>query len=330
MTDPGGIHPLSDSELASAYADGSLMGAARAAFEARLAVEPALREQVELEKRISDSLRRSFAVSQAAVATSVLNGAADDLAAVREQAELQERVDSTLRGVFTVPDQPAAAAARVPGAGGGSKGAARPFLTRPFGARNARWVAMAASLLMGVMVVAAVYIASRTGPEECPDEPFLELSTAYVTALEPGFVPQHGWNTPADFAEAIRVQFGVSLRMAPPPAWLHMVGWSTGGTSEDGALKPPGTDKPAGSHGRSAEHAASSAQGILSSDTMTLYAKSGAEPVIVLIDRLSADRDMPLARGSQLVKHRIELGGLVLYEVGVSEKAVLLDRFELR
>jgi hypothetical protein len=174
------------------------------------------------------------------------------------------------------------------------------------------------------VVVATVYMAGRANPDQCPDEPYLELSRLYVKALEPGFKPGHRWNTPGEFANLLSTRFGVKVGMNTPPANVQILGWSDATRGPDAEHTVDGTGiKDPKKNGKI------HAEG-LSADTVTLFARAGDNPVILVIDRLSTDADLSLAQGSRLQKHRREVAGLVIYEIGMADKAVLVDRFEPR
>lgn len=259
-----GFDPSGPSQL-DAYLDGQLTGAALAAFEGRLAADAELRGEVELQHRINASLGRSFA---------------------------NEVVPSIVPQAATPPAARTAAPIT------------RAVVARLWVNHHAKWVAMAASLLLAAVVFATAYIMSSSKPKDCSDVPFQELSVPYVNALEPAFEPDHPWGQndqgAGEFAAEVQSRLGQPIQMTTPDRRVRMQGWS------------------------------GSKWSVLSPDTVALFGRTEDGPVVVIIDRLSADRPLDLARGSRLIKHRRELGTLVMYEVGMSEKAVLLDKFSPR
>lgn len=307
---PRGPLPPDDGQLES-YLDGLLRGEALAAFEARLASDPVLRDQVEQQLRINESLRRVFEVPPAAASAPTPRDAAHTRgekdatpgAEPPETAEVDHRIREALRKHFAVPAESSWSPPAGPADSAAPPSRARPRLLAAR-LRQRPWMAAAALIILTVVVAAYIAIGSD---EPGDPRPILELSAAYVEALDPGFTPEHPWTGPDAFTAELDRQFGVNVRMedpAPPDTLadapqppLLMQGWSR-------------TTVP-----------------VMSPDTLALYARRGPEPVVVIIDRESADRELPMARGTRTIKHRRVLNGLVMYEVGTSETPVIINHF---
>lgn len=222
-------------DLLDAYLDGLLEGPDLAAFEATLAADPALRAEVDLQRRIDAILRNSFAPPQQAIAMA----------------------------------RPAAAPAPAPR-----------YWTLP------RLFAAAAIILL-VGGITTFGLARHLAA----DHPLVRL---YHDQIASGLKPAWVCDTDEQLVAYLESRYGRGLTVRGGDG-VHLIGWTS-----CSALSPY---------------------------TALLMTRVGDEPVFVLVDVASSDRDLSLPWLSGLNLYRREVGGMVLYELTPRSAPALLDRF---
>lgn len=162
-----------------------------------------------------------------------------------------------------------------------------------------RWIAVAALLAMTAAGLWGVW--SNYGPQPTPT---LLVSAARIYELQRdrGFKPEWVCTTEKEFAKAVKDHVGQPLVVTAAQN-VAIVGWAYP------------------QEGYAGQEVA------LSRKTMILLTRVDDDPVIVLIDRVSRDRDINSPPDPTLHVYRRVVGDLVLYEVSPREKPALLDRF---
>lgn len=216
--------------------------------------------------------------------------------ALQAELELQRSIDEALRCGFQPPSpQPIlqALSRRASGAGMLRFPATQRWFRRPWG------VAVAASIvvaLVGVNWYVWTTLPHGLGPSpRRPPIQLVSLEDGYQREIKKGFRPLWLCETDHQFASSIFRSLGQGLLISIPPAGIKPMGLS---------YCPS-----------------------LSKDTMILLAEVESRPVVVFIDRLSADGRPTLPGDSGLRLFRREIGTLVLYEVTPLSEPRVLDLF---
>lgn len=265
-----GHRPEDIPALLDAWLDGRLDPAARAAFEDRLKADPALREQVELQKQIDQSLRRSLAAPSADRV----------LGAIRHGGEAGAQGE-TGTGRMPMPQ------------GEAEPGRTIKLQARPRNAGNLRALALAAAL-----VVAAVGLGWFNGLFDGlmggSARPVQELTFAsiYDQTLGTGFQPNWVCENDEQFAGSIWGRLGQGLLLATTPPNIEMLG-----------LKYAN---------------------LLTEDSSLLLCYVDRKPVVLLLERISAARDLPEPKDGRLRVFRRDVGQLAVWEITPLAQATVL------
>ncbi len=129
-------------------------------------------------------------------------------------------------------------------------------------------------------------------------DPNLPLSAIYERSVANGFQP--GWvcNDPHEFASTFFSRQGQGLLLADLPAGTKMEG-----LTYCGGISP---------------------------DTTTMFARTDGQPIMVFVDRASADTHPELPKTeTKLHLFRKELGPLVMYELSPLDHATVMDSLHL-
>lgn len=207
---------------------------------------------------------------------------------LRRQVELQRQVEASLKRLYVAPEPVDPGVIAQEWPTLAEKAALR---RRPWHARRLTWLSAAAAVLLGVGIWSWIprEHVTRLAPQEL-----------YLIMRGRGFTPEFVCTTDEAFAKLIRDRFGQGL--VPTHALgVEMLGW---GYTSDYYGSP------------------------LSKNALVLLAKSEGEPVVVVMDRLSEDRELeppaPCVSGtrtpgapkkSPLHMYRTVLGELVVYEI---------------
>jgi hypothetical protein len=205
---------------------------------------------------------------------------------LQAEVKLQERIDESLRRYFVPGAIPESLLANL------RKNATPARTSLPL--RRRRMVlaaaAAAAALVWGVLGWQYVANSSKT-PRYNPNLP---LATIYDTQVAAGFRPKWVCDDDHQFASTFFTRQGQGLLLAAMPEGSKMVGLTYCGG--------------------------------MSRYTTTMLARVGDAPVMVFVDRLSADKH-PRLPGDETKLHlfRKELGSLVLYELTPLELPRVMD-----
>lgn len=226
------------------YLDDALSGPELAAFEAQAAAEPGLRTEIDRQRRIDASLRRSFAPVAAAV---------PQPAPARRSADVLVRI---------------------------------------------RWVVAAAAVIaIGTALAWPTLFPSRSGSSTptIVGKPRLSAPDAsYEEIVAQGFQPYTVCENDAQFADYTGTRFDQRLHVKNPEG-IQVVGWVY-------------------------------EQRVLSTSTLSLLVKDGADKIVVFLDRKGEDRQLAIAPDSKLHLFRAEVGNVVMYEVTPRDSASVLPR----
>ena len=227
---------LPDARL-EAYFDGLSKGEERAAIEARIASEPDLKRQAELQSQINAGLERLF------------------------------RVEAPVNGRLVAHLTTARRKNPLPGA----------LPTRMW------WAAAAVAAAAALAWVLVGTPLDRGGIEE-PLFAARPLADVYREAVAEGFEPYYECREADRFAETFARRQGVSLKLLPLGSGAEMLGLSYSGG--------------------------------LSRDTTAMLCRVDGKPVMVFVDRASADRPQAMDHAvNSLRVFRDQRDGLVFYEV---------------
>jgi hypothetical protein len=247
MTD---AHGQPDSFDLDAYLDGTLGDQERHKMSRYISARPELQSEVNLQARIDEALRRSFAPSAPPAAL---------LSKLRESAAARS-------AVVHMPRRRATLIA----------------------------VATAATIVWGVLAWQFLRKDSTT-PHYNPNVP---LATIYETRVTDGFHPMWVCDDPREFATTFLTRQGQGLLLATLPEGITMEGLTYCGG--------------------------------ISRYTTTMLARVDGAPVMVFVDRVSADtHPVQPAGNTNLHLFRKELGPLVLYELTPRDHPSLLDSLYL-
>lgn len=208
------------------------------------------------------------------------------------ELSVQRSIDSRLAARLMPPARSQAAA--VPSLNGALLHARAAHRSSPSIRRH---IALAAAIaLMLTAVAATAWIA--LAPQPSRPHPLVRVTPErlYENIVDDGFTP--GWvcRDDAEFMQATRDYLGVPMMVEPDPE-ITIVGW---------LYESPGV--------------------ALARSTRVLLARVRGEPVVVLLDRASADRVMGSQSGD-LHLHRRELGGVVMYELSPFDAPGVITRF---
>lgn len=154
----------------------------------------------------------------------------------------------------------------------------------------------AAAVLALVFGIRFVNQQTNRPPQIAPDVLMQRLVTT-------GFVPKVVCTTQEEFADLVRNRFGEAVVLSSAATGVELVGWAYG-------------DDPYGSP--------------ISENTLILMARSGGEPVVVLMDHASADREVKVKSDTGIQVFRRRIGGLVTYEITRASQAEILPHLEPR
>jgi hypothetical protein len=212
-----------------------------------------------------------------------------DNRSLRAEAELQAKIDATLIRTFRAK---APADSHVAGL------LASAPSTTDADAAPLRWARLgwaAAGLAAAAAVAWAILgnpLADRSG--DGPQFAARPLSDVYREALANGFEPAYVCSEAERFADTFARRQGTPLKLLALPVGVKMLG-----------LAYPGG---------------------LSRDTTAMLCRVEGKPVMLFVDRLSADQPLALEHCDKSVRvFRSEREGLVFYEVTPHEKARVLD-----
>ncbi len=237
-----GSHDMT--ERLDRYLDDSLSGPELAAFEAQAASDPSLRAEIDRQRRIDASLRRSFAPVAVAAAQSAVSGPSRDVLG------------------------------------------------------RIRWVVAAAAVIaIGTALAWPTLFPSHADSSKptIVGKPRLSAPDAsYEEILAQGFHPYTVCENDAQFADYTRTRFDQPL-VVKDPTGIQVVGWVY-------------------------------EQRVLSTSTLSLLVKDGADKIVVFLDRKGQDRQLAIAPDSKLHLFRAEVGNVVMYEVTPRDAASVLPR----
>jgi hypothetical protein len=240
------FHGDLDRSNLDAYLDDALADPDRARMAREISASRELQAEVELQKRIDESLRRSFAPTA-----------------------VPERLLAKLR-------EEAPAAQFVP----------------PLRRRRMMLAAAAAAAVLVWSVLGWQYVANSSKTPRY--NPNLPLATIYEMQVAAGFKPKWVCDDDREFASTFLTRQGQGLLLAAMPEGSKMVGLTYCGG--------------------------------ISRYTTSMLARVGNVPVMVFVDRLSADtHPHPPADDTKLHLFRKELGSLVLYELTPLEQPGVMD-----
>jgi anti-sigma-K factor RskA len=225
-----------DAQL-EAYLDGLLTGQERAAMEARVASEPELKRQAELQRRINAGLERLF----------------------RVETPVNGRLAAHLMSARRKRDAPAARPAKM-------------------------WWAAAVAAVAAAIAWALVGAPLQRGRLEEPLFAARPLADVYRETVAEGFEPYYECREADRFAETFALRQGLPLKLLPLGSGAEMLG-----------LSYPGG---------------------LSRDTTAMLCRVDGEPVMVFVDRASADKPAAMDHADASLRvFRDQRDGLVFYEV---------------
>jgi hypothetical protein len=205
---------------------------------------------------------------------------------LQAEVELQSRIDESLRRSFSPATVPEELLAKLQGSPTPDRNAPRSHRRR----LTLAVTALAAMLVWGVL--GWQYLASRTrAPRYNPNAP---LATIYESQLAAGFRPKWVCDDDREFASTFLTRQGQGLLLGAMPRGSKMVGLTYCGG--------------------------------ISRYTTTMLARVGDAPVMVFVDRVSADTHPRLPPDERkLHLFRKELGSLVLYELTPLEQPRVMD-----
>lgn len=209
---------------------------------------------------------------------------------LRERVQLQWQIDASLRR-FSATSQPTAEQLAVL--------EARFTEARQAGGNGSRSRRLAIGLAAAASIAAAFFVWRPFGWGV--SEPFFQpqpVAQIYSQTVEKGFTPYYKCDDAERFAEVFRRRQGRALQLLPLAAGTEMLGVSYPGG--------------------------------LSRNSTAMLCRVNGEPVIVLVDRASADRPEVMHNGNpDLQVFREERHGLVFYEVTPFDSARVIDSLVL-
>ena len=202
------------------------------------------------------------------------------------EVELQKRIDESLRRSFATVAVPESLLAKL-------RENAPTARTVPTMRRRHSLLAVAASVAALVWGVLGWQYLSNNSKTSRYD-PNLPLATIYEAQVATGFQPKWVCDDDREFASTFLTRQGQGLLLAAMPEGSKMVGLTYCGG--------------------------------ISRYTTTMLARVGNTPVMVFVDRISADtHPLPPSGETKLQLFRKELGSLVLYELTPLDKPRVMD-----
>jgi hypothetical protein len=202
------------------------------------------------------------------------------------ELQLQMQIDESLKRLFVPSVPPANLLARL---------GAPTSLAQPATHSRRNWAklavaAIAVSLVWGFLAWRFLFPGQRVGPSY----PNMPLTAIYEQSVASGFQPYWVCKDPHEFASTFFTRQGQGLLLADMPAGTKMEGLAyTGGISQN---------------------------------TTTMLARVNGLPVMVFVDRASADTHPVLPKSeTKLHLFRKELGPLVLYELSPLDHATVME-----
>jgi hypothetical protein len=172
--------------------------------------------------------------------------------------------------------------------------APRALAFKPGGARPLRrlwWYGAAAAILLAGAGVFVRFVNNRFA------DPRISPDSLYNRLVMRGFQPTTVCTTEKEFAAFVRQRFGQALSAAAAPA-VEILGWGYGDQYDGSPLSPK---------------------------ALILLARVEGQPVTVLIDRVSADRELTVPEHSPLHLFKRTMGRLVVYEITPADAPRVLD-----
>lgn len=208
--------------------------------------------------------------------------------ALRRAVHAQRQIDAALQRVYRAPNAEAVLArAR-------AQAALRPVGTpRIIKLAWAVGAIGAAAALVMFAVYTNVFDLRPSRPKVVDPDAYRRLENIYDAQVAAGFRPNWECREPEQFKSTFRNDLGQGLAFAMIPTDASV--WGIG-----------------------------YAETLMSVNTKLILVKLGDTPILVFVDRRSADREMVLPPGRGLNLFRRELGGLVLYEVSPLPEAKVL------
>lgn len=207
---------------------------------------------------------------------------------LRSQVDLQRHIDLAIKRLFAAPRAPSleSIVRAAPPASG-----RRPL--RSWGA----WIALAAALCLAALG-AWRWTAGGWPFGATPSAPGtaiarVEPDAVYRDVVNAGFKPDWVCATDEDFAGHLGLRYG-QRALVKPAEGVQVVGWGLGAP-------------------------------VLARKSAVLLVEAAGEKVVVLFDRLTADRALSVPPASGLNIFRREIGNLVAYEVTPADRARVLD-----
>ncbi len=182
------LNPAQLDEQLDLFLDGQLQGDQLATFERALAGDASLRERVERQRAINDSLRRTFRPAAAGIGP-----------------ELAERLKALGANVPVMGNPPAP-------------------IKVDFGSRWRIVKFAAAALVLITLSVAAWQMNMPSGGGGLPRT---DLAQLYQKAVDTGFKPAFVCTTDHEFAKTIADRFGQPMLVAAAPN-IELIGWAYG------------------------------------------------------------------------------------------------------
>jgi hypothetical protein len=209
---------------------------------------------------------------------------------LQADVELQKQVDSTLTRLFVPPKPPSSLLVQLR-----QSEAARPAMS-PLRNRRIQLAALATAATIAWGLVAWHFFAGRAAAPRY--NPNLPLEAIYEKCVADGFHPKWVCNDKREFASTFFTRQGQGLLLADMPAGTKMEGLTYCGG--------------------------------LSRYTTTMLARVDGSPVMVFVDRFTADTHptLPSSEG-KLHLFRKELGPLVVYELTPSNHPGVMDSLYL-
>ena len=206
---------------------------------------------------------------------------------IASEIQRQTRIDDSLRRLFR-PSVPSVS--EVDELLSGSNHTSRPSsqVTRPIWRRR-RWIAaLAIAGAVGWVIVAVQFRGGERPPPFFVSQPLTQI---YQATVAQGFEPYYECREPDRFAYTFEQRQGIPVHLDPMPSGSRMLGLSYSGG--------------------------------LTRDTTVMLCRVDEQPVMVFVDRVSADQPNAATANQTdgLHIHRGQRGGLVMYEVTPFENA---------
>ena len=202
------------------------------------------------------------------------------------EVELQSRIDASLRRAFAPSQPPAELLSKLRDAASVQQVVIQP---------RRRWLQIAAVAVAAAIVWGVVGWQFFGGRGKTPNyDPNTPLETIYATSVDDGFKPRWVCDDPHEFASTFQTRQGQALLLADMPPGTKMAGLAYFGG--------------------------------LSRYTTAMLARVNGKPVLVFVDKASADTHPaePSAK-SGLHLFRKELGPLVIYELTPLDHPSVMD-----